>query len=754
MTRVYRQFFHVEQQQRRRAGGAALPWWIAERLCAVKHWTIAARWLTAVVLLWGLSSEAVRAQVPLSAVNKETETKAISFRFVDGNVFEENVLEEQIWHREPGFWDKVMRILPLFSMPEFPFSPIELQKDVVRLERYYQRNGFLHPTIDYPASQVDTSSNKIHIIFSIRRGPPLIIQDVGFFGPEGNYAADLFRPDVREKWITFRDRVTLNAGARYTEFEGVRLQDEVLTWLKNAGFAFATANRAVDVDSTANTVDVRLQVDPGPRAYVSEIEIEGNESVSRNVVLRELPFSVGDRFSAKKLTRGQQELFSLGLFRVAISEVPDQPRDSTVVVRYRLREARPRFVTAQTGYALEEGANLRGEWTHRNFFGGARTLTVNGAFYPGYGARRAGGFSATQQISGSASLQQPYIFTRKLSGIFTPFYEWQDNPAQRIQFQEAGVRTSLIYTIYQYRTVTFRHSLVRSQPLRGQNIGELANIAFERGEKLDIYNRNIFTLSANLGNVDDFLNPTRGFRVRPQVEAGGQIISLKDDVEYFKTRLEAIGYLPISRGYDLTGRLYLGRIWPTGDSRNQADAQTEFRFDRIRFYAGGSNDVRGWPNDLLGQKLAFRDSLIRGGEFDRVTYQFEPNGGLAKIAANVELLTPMPFFGPSWRGALFLDVGQVYPTADTDEELVAKERESIVDLDLRELRVGIGGGLRYETLVGFIRLDLGYKVNPTIEDLASAEEIFLWESGEIERRDISTSFRDRFRLHLSIGHTF
>ena len=705
---------------------------------------------------------AASAQVPLSAVDDQTEVRRISFKFVDGNVFEESVLEDQIWHSEPGFWDKVMKILPLLTMPEFPFQPIELQKDVVRLRRYYERNGYLHPIIDYPASQVDTSANKIHIIFSIRRGPPLIIQDVGFFGPDDDYVAAFFEPAFREKWIEFRDGVTLAAGERYTEFHGIRLQDQVLTWLKNAGFAFATVDRETVIDSTANTVDLRFDVDPGPRGYVSDIVIEGNESVSDNVVLRELPFKVGDRFSASELARGQQELFSLGLFRVALSDVPEQERDSSVVVRYRIREAQPRYATAQTGYALEEGANVRGEWTHRNFLGGARRLTVNGILSSGYGARRAGGFQATRQVNGSVSLQQPYLFSRDLSGVFTPFYEWQNNPGQRIQFQEVGVRSSIIYTVYQYRTVTFQHSFVRSQPLRAENIGQLPNSEFTLDDDLDIYNRNIFSLSANLGKVDDFINPTRGFIVRPLLEAGGQLLSLKDDVEYYKARLEGVGYLPLARGYDLTGRIYAGRIWPTGESINQDSTQIEFRFDRIRFYAGGSSDVRGWPNNLLGYKVAVRDVAVNSeGDTLAVDYDYEPNGGLAKIAANVELLTPLPFFGPAWRGALFLDAGQVFPTAgveipspEADSLLNARERESIVNLALRDLRFGVGGGLRYQTLVGFIRFDIGYKINPTLEDLATPEDIWMLRRGDITADQVDRRFWNRIRLHLSIGQTF
>ncbi len=693
------------------------------------------------------------AQVPLSAVDRETSVSNISYKFVDGRTFEADVLEDQIWHKEPGFWDRVRRILPFVSMPVYPFDPIELQRDVNRLRLYYQRNGYLTPTIDYPASQVDTSANKIHIIFSIQEGPPLIIQDVGFYEPDGGYAVNAFEEALRTRWIDFRDEVTLRTGIRYTEFQGIRLQDEISTWLKNSGFAFAEVNRDARIDSSANTVDLRFIVDPGPRGYISEIQVEGNESVERNVVLRELPFSVGDRFSAERLTQGQQELFSLGLFRVAVSEVPEQPRDSSVVVRYRLREARPRNVSAQTGYGLEEGANVQGGWTHRNFLGGARSMTVSGVVNSGFAARRAGGLQATREFGGSVSLQQPYLFSRKLSGIVTPFYEWQDNPTQQLAYQEAGLRTSLIYTILNFRTITLQHSLVRSQPLGERSVIELPNTDFIVGEDLDIYNRSVLSLSGNLGRVDDYIRPTRGFLVRPQLEMGGQFLRMQDDVEYFKSRLEVVGYLPITDEFNLTGRVYGGRIWPTGASRNQAPGtQTEFRFDRIRFYAGGANDVRGWPNNLLGQKFAYRQIDPVDSVF--VDYDFEPNGGLAKIAANVELRTPLPFFSSSWRGAVFVDMGQVYPTAESDSVLFEKESVSAVDINLRDLHIGVGGGLRYETLVGYIRLDLAYKVNPTLEDLASAQEIWRLENNEINRSDIETSFLDRFRFHLSIGQSF
>lgn len=719
----------------------------------------------AILLLAAVTAATAAGQVPLSAINSETTVRDISFRFVEGSTLTPSALQDRIWHAEPGFWDRVTRFLPFVDAPQFPFEPIELQRDVVRLERYYERNGFLHPTIDYPASQVDTSSNSIHIIFTIREGPPLIIQDVGFFSDEDSYVAQGLEGPLRESWIEFRDQVTLETGNRYTEFEGVRLQDQVLSWYKNSGFAFARVNRDARVDSSANTVDLRFHVDSGPRGYVSEIQIEGNESVSDAVVLRELPLSVGDRFSAERLADGQQELFELNLFRVAIAEVPEQPEDSTVVVRYRLREARPRHVTAQTGYGLDQGALVQGSWTHRNFLGGARLLTASATYSTGYGAAQVGGFGAAQQKSASLSLRQPYLFSRKLSGTLSPSYTRGQDDRLGIRYEEVEVNTTLLYSIYNFRTITFRHSISRATPLGDtENLIIPDTVDLDVQRDIDIFTQNVFSLSASLGRVDDYFRPSRGFRIRPQAELGGVIVQLPDDVDYFKLQNELIGYLPVGGGYTVTGRLFLGNIWPRGESLRQNLPQIEYRFDRIRYYAGGANDVRGWPADHLGPKFVRADTM-RNDENEPVfdddgnvrfeNFRLEPAGGLGKIAANVEVRTPFPMFGPSWKGAVFLDVGQVFP-ADWREETFR-----IRDISPTDFRFGTGVGLRYETLVGFLRLDLGFKINPTLEDLASPEEVYHLRHPEADPdrdirgiEDIDTSIWDRFRLHLSLGQTF
>lgn len=700
------------------------------------------------------------AQAPLVFVDEDTEVRKISFNFTDTRTFEPEELQEQIAHTAPSFWDKLRNLLPLMEGRKHPFDPVELQRDVVRLRQFYNRNGYLHPDIDYPASQLDTSDNDIHIIFKIDEGPPVIIQDVGFAGPDGGYAFYQFPELGQDSWINFRNSITVHTGDRYTEFDRIRIQDQALSWLKDRGYAFARVGSDVRIDSVENTADLTFQIDTGPLAYIDSIRVEGNESVSRRVVTRELPFEEGDRFRHRRLIAAQRELFGLNLFRLALVEVPEQPRDSTVTVDVRLREAFPRYVNAQTGYGREAGATLEGMWTHRNFFGGARDFSVNLIANSGYLAQVSANESPARLFRASVSLRQPYLLVNRLSGLVSPFIQFESDPLLQtttelrrnrlldINVREYGLNTTLIYELLPFRPVSLQHSFSRAQFL------ELTTIT--DGATRDRFNKSVFILNATLGRTNDYVRPSRGFLVRPFVEAGGHFLA--SDINYLKYGTEATYYQPLTRRSSADLRLFVGRMELLGDSKYDEEALfnsagriiesqldkaiLENRFDRIRFYAGGSNDVRGWTFRQIGPVVARADSVYvdEDGELQAASARYEELGGLAKLAGNIELRLPFPGLGPAWSSALFVDFGQVYQGPPNP----------------RDLKYGVGTGLRYETLIGFIRLDIGFKLNPSLTDLNTAEDIYLYRNGlKYESADdLPSPFMRRFAIHFSIGQAF
>jgi outer membrane translocation and assembly module TamA len=167
---------------------------------------------------------------------------------------------------------------------------------------------------------------------------------------------------------------------------------------------------------------------------------------------------------------------------------------------------------------------------------------------------------------------------------------------------------------------------------------------------------------------DSFLNPTHGMVLRGRLEHSTTAVI--SDVSFVKLVLEARHYLPLSQRLLLATRLKLGGIEPYGSS-------TDVPFN-VRFFAGGPGSVRGFQLNRLGPVNADGD----------------PIGGLSLIEGSAELRFPL--FG-DFGAVLFLDFGNVFSPPFT--------------YHLGDLRYAVGPGLRYNTPVGPLRLDVGFIVD-------------------------------------------
>jgi ssDNA-binding Zn-finger/Zn-ribbon topoisomerase 1 len=123
-----------------------------------------------------------------------------------------------------------------------------------------------------------------------------------------------------------------------------------------------------------------------------------------------------------------------------------------------------------------------------------------------------------------------------------------------------------------------------------------------------------------------------------------------------------------------------------------------------RFFAGGDTTVRGFSLDRLGV-----DATISPTGF--------PTGGNGLVVLNGELRATL--IG-SFGAVAFIDSGNVFLRA--------------TDLDLTRLRAAAGVGIRYQSPVGPIRIDMGFKLDR--RELAP---------GRLERRSV---------LHISLGQAF
>ena len=683
-----------------------------------------------------LGSHVAVAQDPLYLVNERTQVESISFKFSDTQTFEPALLEEQIALTDMGgnLWlrEKFSFIPFISSIGVHPFLPVEMQKDEVRMERFYNRNGFLHPDVNWLV-RLDSSENRVNILYTIREGPPLLLDTLLFRGADGTSASDEFPPSLQEDWRDFRKRAALQQGSRLTDFRLLQLQDQTLGWVRDQGYAFAKVDASSEIDSVRNLARVTVFVDAGPRGRVSEINVEGNESVSATVVTRELPFRVGDRFSHSELVEGQRGVFGLNLFQIALADVPeDQPEDSTVTVRIRVREGDPRIITANGGYFSESGLTSQAQWTHRNFFGGARTFTASVNAQTGIAS-----FATDPDIvyRASVSLRQPYFLNRRLSFSVSPFAEIRDNVIDNST--AFGGNATLLYEVSQLKTASLQYGF-ETRNVRDYNFGaagsdttKLSLIELFQESLLDpgTINRNTLGLSATYGEADDALAPRLGFILRPSAEFAGP--PLLSSLEYGRFGLTATGFVPASSAIELYGRVTGGWLTPFGKSLPERDStafETLLELRDAVFFAGGTSDTRGWGNALLGPKIL--DLLVEERIDEKTSAQslefsagpYFPLGSLTKLSATAEVRLPFPGLGPGWRTFAFFDAGRVWTTDDrfdTESDYLSGANYS----DTEQFFYGTGAGISFATPVGALRFSVGYKLNPTFFDLRSPTDI-------------------------------
>ena len=731
-----------------------------------------------------LPLELAHGQSDLLDVNEETVVRRVSFDFVDTRrdlrIFTAEELSDVITTKGPRLRHRIASAVGVRSLEAFVLDPIELQRDVVRLRSLYNEAGFPDAHIDYANSKLNAATNRIDIQFTVRQGRPVIIQDVGFFAATG-YLAYAFEGAMRDRWIAFRDATSFKTGDRFTAFEVARIEDQVLGWLKDQGYAFAELQTELEVDESYKLADISFHVDPGPIGIITSIVIEGQQQISDRIIRRALPFQEGDLFVQSDLVAAQRALFALNLFSVAQVNVPDQPRDSTVSVLVSVQPARLRHVLAEGGYHQRTGLAGQALWSKRNFLGGGRQITASLEAETGLLAFSSVGAQVSRRLRTSVALGLPQLGSKRFNAIVEPFIQFEQDPLLRESDQflgfnrrSYGINSNGYIGNLRTRAITIQYRLSRewqfaaTQPMMAEPLR-------------DVYDKSVLALSGTLANTDDYLRPTRGWIIRPTIEQSGIVegyLGVRGlGLKYAKAQLHVTGYIPLGRRQMLTVRASVGRVWPSGlepvtyytaDGPVNVDAQFaapfENRYDPVRFYSGGANDVRGWSTGFAGAKIN-RTTAESGSNDDVRDAFFEPAGGLARLFFSAEYQFPI---AGAWHGAAFADAGQVSSYAyETCAAPLFEDQALTIPVSLPydvqcgladdgrlgwdQFKVGIGAGLRYDTPIGFIRLDVAVKMNPDHLDLQSPQNAYQSAQGLSEAH-----FSDwrRLKLHVTVGQPF
>lgn len=162
-------------------------------------------------------------------------------------------------------------------------------------------------------------------------------------------------------------------------------------------------------------------------------------------------------------------------------------------------------------------------------------------------------------------------------------------------------------------------------------------------------------------------------------------------------------YIPLSNSAVFSYRGFMGIALPYGNSNSVPLNQ--------RFYAGGSNDIRGWEIYSLGPGAIPLDEVtINGGEI-KLMGQLEARQRLIKN-----------FFSANWIGAWFADAGNIWygPRTEfpTSGQQSPSNRQRLLELGkfkfdefYKQIAVGSGFGLRLDWEYVVARFDFAFRLH-------------------------------------------
>jgi len=235
----------------------------------------------------------------------------------------------------------------------------------------------------------------------------------------------------------------------------------------------------------------------------------------------------------------------------------------------------------------------------------------------------------------------------------------------------------------QYRVV--RSIEERRKRLTEDNLILSANITYHLTNQTGTYKKNFYSIKLKAESAGGMFSLLSSLANIEKNSRGNYHILGVDYSEYVKMEVEYIKHWDLRQGQVLAFRVFGGIAIPYGNSNN-------IPFSRS-YFAGGSNDNRGWQAYRLGPGSS-------GGTNDF-------NEANMKLSASIEYRFNLT---EKFKSAFFVDTGNIWNIFDNidDPDYKFENFDSF-----RSIAVGSGIGFRYDFGFALFRLDLGFKTyNP------------------------------------------
>lgn len=560
-------------------------------------------------------------------------------------------------------------------------------QDMPRLERFYEAHGFFDArcvsrSTRYKGKEMDDGRRWAIVEFTVAEGPRSVVRDVNIHG------TDSLPPDLLERLSRLPE---LAAGQPFSildqDDDRLALQDQ----LQRSGYAYASVRRRADAYPEEEVVDLSYTVDEGIPTTFGEVVIQGLTTVPEKRVWREIRIRPGHVYSTGKLRRLQDDLFGMGVFSM-VTVTPDlsDPTEDEVDVQVALRESRPISIKVGGGLGMERGrddAHVSFAFSHNNLFGRLIQLSIRNKFGWAVVPDILHAASNGPLLEGETELSQPGVPFRTTTLRQKVGFELGVESGYK--FLSPEVAAGLDWRIHRLLSAGIGYNL-EFYWLYWQD-PELFN-TLEDVDLPEIDMDGTYALSSLEQHVvfdarNDPLITTRGLFARVSVEEAGGVLG--GGFDYVKLSGEVRGFIdPWPKRLVLAARLSAGWVWTRNETTSAPLSQ--------RFKAGGSASVRGWGRDQLGPRIYPCDEDCSTGSA-RECHPIATGGHMMLIGGPEVRVFPVDIGKMPLGFAVFLDAGRVWDKPE--------------DFGWDGLMFSSGGGVRLQSPVGVVRLDVAVRLN-------------------------------------------
>lgn len=436
--------------------------------------------------------------------------------------------------------------------------------------------------------------------------------------------------------------------------EAVRLDVLALRSVySDQGYAYADVGPIIKEDDKNHQVDIAYRIASGGKVRFERINVYGNSVTRDKVIRRELDVIEGEYFTGRGLRKSTERLHRLGFFEDLEIQTKKGSRDDLMVLDINVKERPTGSFSIGAGYSGYEGATGILQVSQSNLFGRAQRLAASIKV-------------STKTTQYDIRFTEPWLFDRRLSaGI--DLYKWEKEFDDYTRSSFGGaLRFRVPVGIDEYTWATARYLYDDSK------IKDVApTAAFPVREMVGDNLTSSITLGMERDSKDRLWNPSRGSENRLSFEYAGGFLG--GDVYFNRYELTSAWYFPL---FWETVFMVQGK-WGLVSQRTGGKLP-----DYQKYRIGGMNTVRGYDwYDITLKDPATGESI----------------GGEKMMIYNVEYRFPL-LKEQGVVGVLFFDAGNVFGKDD--------------NYTFKDIRTAAGGGLRWYSPLGPIRIEYGYVLNP------------------------------------------